>query len=132
MSSEEEKEAGEEKGGDEMPSSEEVLGPAASEPYYYGKITRNDADTQLNERGEDGDFLLRDSESNIGEFSISLKAKERNKHFLIKVDQAEKSFKIGSRTFQTMDALVKHYTSSPIYTNEPTNERLFLVKALPR
>uniref|UniRef100_A0A0N5AW97 NCK2 n=1 Tax=Syphacia muris TaxID=451379 RepID=A0A0N5AW97_9BILA len=113
-------------------SSSEVLGAAASEPYYYGKISRSEADSQLNERGEEGDFLLRDSESNIGEFSISLKAKERNKHFLIKVDQAGKTFKIGSRTFQTMDALVKHYTSSPIYTNEPTNERLFLVKALPR
>lgn len=118
--------------GDEAPSSEEILGSAANEAYYYGKISRSEAEQQLNERGEDGDFLLRDSESNVGEFSISLKAKERNKHFLIKVDQAEKSFKIGSRTFATMDALVKHYTNSPIYTNEPTNERLFLVKALPR
>lgn len=117
---------------EETKDSSEVLGAAASEPYYYGKISRSEADSQLNERGEEGDFLLRDSESNIGEFSISLKAKERNKHFLIKVDQAGKTFKIGSRTFQTMDALVKHYTSSPIYTNEPTNERLFLVKALPR
>ncbi|VDD93874.1 unnamed protein product [Enterobius vermicularis] len=124
-------EAGEEKAA-APPSSEEVLGPAANEPYYYGKITRSDADTQLNDRGEEGDFLLRDSESNVGEFSISLKSKERNKHFLIKVDQAEKSFKIGSRTFQTMDALIKHYTSNPIYTNEPTNERLFLTRALPK
>lgn len=50
------------------PSSEEVLGPAANEPYYYGKITRSDADTQLNDRGEEGDFLLRDSESNVSFF----------------------------------------------------------------
>uniref|UniRef100_A0A0M3IKW8 Uncharacterized protein n=1 Tax=Ascaris lumbricoides TaxID=6252 RepID=A0A0M3IKW8_ASCLU len=31
-----------------------------------------------------------------------------------------------------MDALLQHYMNSPIYTNDKTNERLFLVRPLPR
>lgn len=107
-------------------------GPYASQPWYYGRLTRDESDSQLNGRGVDGDFLVRDSESNPGDYSISLKGTGRNKHFWVQVDSTNKTFKIGTRTFTTMDALLKHYMSSPIYTNDKTNERLFLVRPLPR
>lgn len=34
-------------------------------PWYYGSITRNQCDTLLNQHGHDGDFLIRDSETNV-------------------------------------------------------------------
>jgi NCK adaptor protein 2 len=34
-------------------------------PWYYGPITRAHCDTILNEAGQDGDFLVRDSETNV-------------------------------------------------------------------
>lgn len=34
-------------------------------PWYYGKITRAQCDTVLNNNGQDGDFLVRDSETNV-------------------------------------------------------------------
>lgn len=34
-------------------------------PWYYGTITRAQCDTLLNNNGEDGDFLVRDSETNV-------------------------------------------------------------------
>lgn len=33
-------------------------------PWYYGSITRSQCDTLLNQHGHDGDFLIRDSETN--------------------------------------------------------------------
>lgn len=33
--------------------------------WYYGAITRNQCDTVLNSHGHDGDFLIRDSETNV-------------------------------------------------------------------
>ena len=36
--------------------------------WYYGAITRNQCDTVLNSHGHDGDFLIRDSETNVSEF----------------------------------------------------------------
>uniref|UniRef100_A0A914ZMR6 Cytoplasmic protein NCK2 n=2 Tax=Parascaris univalens TaxID=6257 RepID=A0A914ZMR6_PARUN len=109
-----------------------ITGPYAGQPWYYGRLTRDESDAQLNARGVDGDYLVRDSESNPGDYSISLKGTGRNKHFWVQVDNVNKAFKIGTRSFATMDALIQHYMNSPIYTNDKTNERLFLIRPLPR
>ncbi|VDM48577.1 unnamed protein product, partial [Toxocara canis] len=109
-----------------------ISGPYAGQPWYYGRLTRDESDAQLNARGVDGDYLIRDSESNPGDYSISLKGTGRNKHFWVQVDNVNKAFKIGTRSFTTMEALIQHYMNSPIYTNDKTNERLFLIRPLPR
>ena len=44
-----------------VPTNEEVRG----KPWYYGPISRGDCDNLMAERGQDGDFLVRDSESNV-------------------------------------------------------------------
>lgn len=36
--------------------------------WYYGAITRNQCDTILNQHGHDGDYLIRDSETNVSKF----------------------------------------------------------------
>lgn len=40
-------------------------GKFAGRDWYYGNITRHQAECILNERGEEGDFLIRDSESSV-------------------------------------------------------------------
>ncbi|KAG7282634.1 hypothetical protein CRUP_021308 [Coryphaenoides rupestris] len=97
--------------------------------WYYGNITRQQAEAVLNERAEEGDFLIRDSESSVSDgeagimscvgvlngvaychllvepsdFSVSLKALEKNKHF--KVLLTDGSYCIGQRRFASMDEL---------------------------
>uniref|UniRef100_A0A0K0EPI4 Chloride channel protein n=1 Tax=Strongyloides stercoralis TaxID=6248 RepID=A0A0K0EPI4_STRER len=100
--------------------------------YYYGKISREVAEGHLNSRGVEGDFLVRDSESNPGDYSISLKGNKRNKHFWIQFDKTSNTYKIGQRTFLSMELLIEHYKSHPIFSSETTNEKLFLVKPLPK
>lgn len=34
-------------------------------PWYYGQISRTQCDSLLNQHGHDGDFLIRDSETNV-------------------------------------------------------------------
>ena len=38
-------------------------------PWYYGNITRAHCDSVLNQHGHDGDFLIRDSETNVRAFN---------------------------------------------------------------
>ncbi|KAM9347266.1 cytoplasmic protein NCK2a [Symphorus nematophorus] len=102
-------------------------GKFAGRDWYYGNITRNQAECILNERGEEGDFLVRDSESSPSDFSVSLKAAGKNKHF--KVQQSDGVYCIGQRRFNSMDELVEHYKKAPIFTSEH-GEKLYLVKAL--
>ncbi|XP_032423901.1 cytoplasmic protein NCK2a [Xiphophorus hellerii] len=102
-------------------------GRFAGRDWYYGNITRHEAECILNERGEEGDFLIRDSESSPSDFSVSLKAVEKNKHF--KVQLSDGMYCIGQRRFTSMDELVEHYKKAPIYTSDH-GEKLYLVKAL--
>lgn len=63
--------------------------------WFYGAITRNECDNLLNQYGQDGDFLVRSSETNVGDYSVSLKAPGRNKHFRVHVEGA--LYVIGQR-----------------------------------
>ncbi|KAM3957693.1 LOW QUALITY PROTEIN: SH2/SH3 adaptor protein dock [Aphomia sociella] len=97
--------------------------------WYYGAITRTHCDALLNQHGHDGDFLIRDSETNLGDYSVSLKAPGRNKHFRVHVEAG--LYCIGQRKFPALEQLVAHYQRAPIYTNKQ-GEKLYLVRPLPR
>ncbi|XP_037135397.1 cytoplasmic protein NCK1 isoform X1 [Syngnathus acus] len=104
-----------------------ISGRFAGKEWYYGKVTRHQAEVALNQRGTEGDFLIRDSESSPNDFSISLKAQSKNKHF--KVQLKESLYCIGQRKFNSMEELVEHYKKAPIFTSEQ-GDKLYLVKAL--
>ncbi|XP_063070295.1 cytoplasmic protein NCK2a [Engraulis encrasicolus] len=108
------------------------LGPSrtgkfAGKDWYYGGVTRLQAECVLNERGEEGDFLVRDSESSPSDFSVSLKAEGKNKHF--KVQMLDGLYCIGQRRFGSMEELLEHYKRAPIFTSEH-GDKLYLVKPL--
>ncbi|GMT32407.1 hypothetical protein PFISCL1PPCAC_23704 [Pristionchus fissidentatus] len=102
-------------------------GTMVGEAWYFGRISRDDADRLLM-RAANGDFLVRDSESNPGDLSISLKGMDRNKHF--KVQMVGGELKIGTRSFPTMHQLISHYMNHPIFSQE--TEKLYLIRPLPR
>ncbi|CAK5129586.1 unnamed protein product [Meloidogyne enterolobii] len=85
---------------------DQLSGPYSRQPWYYGHITREQADLLLKQRGSEGDFLVRDSESMPGDFSISLRDSQRNKHFWIHYDSASGQFNIGNKKFNSMEALI--------------------------
>lgn len=63
--------------------------------------------------------------SQAGDFSVSLKAPGRNKHF--RVHYEDGVYCIGQRRFTSMSELIEHYKRAPIYTS-PKGEKLFLIK----
>lgn len=65
----------------------------------------------------------------LGDFSVSLKAPVRNKHFRVHVEA--NMYCIGQRKFHNLDQLVEHYQKAPIYTNKQ-GEKLYLVRSLPK
>nr|XP_014345146.1 PREDICTED: cytoplasmic protein NCK2 isoform X2 [Latimeria chalumnae] len=46
------------------------IGKFAGKEWYYGRVTRHQAECALNERGVEGDFLVRDSESSERSFAL--------------------------------------------------------------
>lgn len=102
-----------------------IAGPFASKDWFYGRVTRHDCDDMLNQYAGNGDFVIRESESNAGDYTVTLKAPNRNKHF--RVASKDGNFCIGQQTFATLDELVDHYKRHPIYRHD--SEKLYLVKA---
>ncbi|XP_036385844.1 cytoplasmic protein NCK1-like [Megalops cyprinoides] len=102
-------------------------GRFAGRQWYYGKVTWHQAEVALNQRGDKGDFLIRDSESSPNDFSISLKVQGENKHF--KVYLMDGLYCIGQCKFGSMEELVDYYKKAPIFTSEQ-GDKFYLIKAL--
>lgn len=65
-----------------------------------------------------------------GNYSISMKAPDKIKHFRIQIND-DNQYCIGQRRFNTMQALLDHYHRAPIYTPQP-GVKLYLTNGLAR
>lgn len=96
-------------------------------PWYHGSLTRQQCENVLRNHGQDGEYLVRNSESKPGDFSLSMKAPDRMKHF--KITNNNGQYIIGQRTFDSMDELITHYEKAPIYTTG-AGQKMFLIKPI--
>ena len=54
-------------------------------PWYFGSISRAQCDQLLNDRGLDGDFLIRDSETNVSSHSFTINEMFECRHPLSRI-----------------------------------------------
>lgn len=85
-------------------------------PWYHYQISRHVAESVLMSTGEDGSYLLRDSNTNLGEFTLSVRAKNSVKHFPVRWGGSEFTFGFGK--FQTVCELLEHFESKPVIGGE--------------
>ena len=81
--------------------------------WFHGNITRAEAELSLSS-GINGSFLIRESESKPGQFSISLKYDGRVIHYRIHRDpQTLHYFVIPESKFENLPELVVHHSKNP-------------------
>eukprot|EP01147_Barroeca_monosierra_P008492 gene8492-962_t len=80
-----------------------------AEEWFHGTIKRAEAEKILLSNGRHGDFLIRESESKPGDYSLSIREGDGVKHYRIrKLDDG--GFYITRRaTFRNLHELVDHY-----------------------
>ena len=61
-----------------------------------------------------------------GDYSVSVKAPGKIKHFKVKNNQAQ--YCIGTRQFDTLDDLVDHYKRAPIFSSTNGSFKLYLTR----
>jgi len=99
-------------------------------PWYFGNITsRNQSDQILDKFGRPGDFLIRRAETQYGNFTVSLKTSGRNKNFQVSLQQ-DGAYCIGKKKFLTLQKLVDHYQTKPIFTEK--NGSKYFLRTSPR
>lgn len=81
--------------------------------WFHGNITRAEAELSLSS-GINGSFLIRESESKPGQFSISLRYDGRVFHYRIHTDpQGSKYFVTPESKFENLPELVVHHSKNP-------------------
>lgn len=79
--------------------------------WFFGNITRAEAELSLG-CGINGSFLLRESESKPGQFSVSLRYDGRVFHYRIHTDSSEQYYVTPESKFDTLTDLVQHHSKS--------------------
>ncbi|CAL2049322.1 unnamed protein product [Caenorhabditis brenneri] len=77
--------------------------------WYHGKISRSDSEAILGS-GITGSFLVRESETSIGQYTISVRHDGRVFHYRINVDNTERMFITQEVKFRTLGELVHHHS----------------------
>ncbi|CAH1794492.1 unnamed protein product [Owenia fusiformis] len=94
--------------------------------WYYGKIKRLEAEQLLLAQPHDGAFLIRDSESTAGDFSLSVKFHDQVQHFKVLRDGAGKYY-LWVVKFNSLNQLVEYHRAASvsraqtIYLKDMTN-----------
>ncbi|XP_045400169.1 tyrosine-protein kinase FRK [Lemur catta] len=83
-----------------------------AEPWFFGAIKRADAEKQLlYSENQTGAFLIRESESQKGDFSLSVLDQGVVKHYRIRRLDEGGFFLTRRRTFSTLNEFVSYYTT---------------------
>ncbi|KAF6364452.1 fyn related Src family tyrosine kinase [Rhinolophus ferrumequinum] len=84
-----------------------------AEPWFFGTIKRADAEKQLlYSENQTGAFLIRESESQKGEFALSVLDERVVKHYRIRRLDEGGFFLVRRRIFSTLNEFVSHYTKT--------------------
>nr|VZI22881.1 unnamed protein product [Spirometra erinaceieuropaei] len=96
----------------------------ARKPWCWGIISRSDCEFMLNNLATPGEFIIRDSESHPGDLTITMNAGSKNRNFKVHVEGGK--FHIGQKVFPSIDTLIEHYRTHPIYKSD--QEKHFLTQ----
>ena len=83
-----------------------------AKPWFHGNITWAEAELLLGS-GINGSFLVRESESKPGQFSISLRYDGLTVHYHIFTDAERKFYVFSESKFETVSELVVHHSKEP-------------------
>ncbi|XP_036103648.1 tyrosine-protein kinase FRK [Molossus molossus] len=84
-----------------------------AEPWFFGAIKRADAEKQLlYSENQTGAFLIRESESDKGNFALSVLVDRAVKHYKIRRLDEGGFFLTRKRTFTTLNEFVDYYTQT--------------------
>ena len=109
-------------GGDFQGGGEDRAVSEMEEVWYHPSLSRSDAEQMLLRRGRKGSFLIRPSQKDQDDFSVSVHGGKHIKHFKVKYHAAKSIFVFGERTFNSLGKLVEFYGTYSIYTTAPPDE----------
>ncbi|XP_077260377.1 tyrosine-protein phosphatase non-receptor type 11 isoform X6 [Temnothorax americanus] len=84
-----------------------------TERWFHGHLSAKEAERLMLERGKNGSFLVRESQSKPGDFVLSVRTDDRVTHVMIR-SQDNKYDVGGGHKFDSLSDLIEHYKRNPM------------------
>ncbi|XP_065055357.1 SH3 and PX domain-containing protein 2B-like isoform X1 [Rhopilema esculentum] len=88
-----------------------------AEPWFFGKISRQECEQMLKQNGRQQEFMVRESTRGSGSYALSVKYCYRIRHFPIETTTGG-NLLIGKLTFQNLIDVVSYYKENPLFYSE--------------
>ncbi|VDP71755.1 unnamed protein product [Echinostoma caproni] len=96
-----------------------------AKPWFWGTLSRAECERMLKLFSVPGEFVIRDSESDPGNLTITMNTGKRNRNF--KVIVHTNRYHIGYRVFNNLEDLIRYYQAHFIFTDD--QQRYLLTQA---
>ncbi|XP_055550476.1 tyrosine-protein phosphatase corkscrew isoform X3 [Wyeomyia smithii] len=84
-----------------------------TERWFHGNLSSKEAERLIIERGKNGSFLVRESQSKPGDFVLSVRTEDKVTHVMIRWH--ENKYDVGGgQQFSTLCDLIEHYKRNPM------------------
>uniref|UniRef100_A0A1S4GFJ7 Tyrosine-protein phosphatase non-receptor type n=2 Tax=Anopheles gambiae TaxID=7165 RepID=A0A1S4GFJ7_ANOGA len=90
-----------------------ICAEPTTERWFHGNLSAKEAEKLILERGKNGSFLVRESQSKLSDFVLSVRADDKVTHVMIRWH--EKMYDVGGgQKFATLCDLIEHYKRNPM------------------
>ncbi|XP_048777543.1 tyrosine-protein phosphatase non-receptor type 11-like isoform X1 [Ostrea edulis] len=86
-----------------------------TERWFHGHISGKEAEKVLVEKGKNGSYLVRESQSKPGDFVLSVRTEDKVTHVMICFHDKDETYDVGGgEKFKSLTDLVEHYKKNPM------------------
>lgn len=90
-----------------------ICAEPTTERWFHGNLSGKEAERLILERGKNGSFLVRESQSKPGDFVLSVRTEDKVTHVMIRWN--ENKYDVGGgQQFGTLCELIEHYKRNPM------------------
>ncbi|XP_052081607.1 tyrosine-protein phosphatase non-receptor type 11-like isoform X3 [Mytilus californianus] len=92
-----------------------------TERWFHGHLSGKEAEKVLMEKGKNGSYLVRESQSKPGDYVLSVRTDDKATHVMICFHEAEENYDVGGgEKFKSLSDLIEHYRKNPMVERSGT------------
>ncbi|CAH1981080.1 unnamed protein product [Acanthoscelides obtectus] len=88
--------------------------------WFHGHLSGKEAEKLILDRGKNGSFLVRESQSKPGDFVLSVRTDDKVTHVMIRCTPDNKYDVGGGEQFNSLAELIEHYKKNPMVETSGT------------
>ncbi|CAB3367774.1 Hypothetical predicted protein [Cloeon dipterum] len=89
------------------------------ETWFHGHLSAKEAEKMITDKGKNGSFLVRESQSKPGDYVLSVRTEDRVTHVMIRCQDGKFDVGGGER-FVSLTDLIEHYKKNPMVETSGT------------